>query len=586
MDLEIVIVLLLLLICAGIFFLYLEQTHTDFFGARNINSYEDSTDLSCCPSNCPLVYDPVCGTNGITYVSVCGASLANVQVAYHGVCDGDQCDPDDFCVEPDPILRFICTNGEIVSNRADCGDGCPTTVATYYYCPDNSMVTDPSACSMSTQYSSMNIRTVYECSDGTFVAEAADCSANCVIEVYDPYADNPRYYGNLTSQNTVVDTIYECWDGTVVQNPSDCPLYCERGCPCSDEYNPVCVNGQTYRNPCYAGCEGSTTYTDGECREPCASSGRPCTPIISTLTYVPNDQAPTCCEDGTYCSSNGVCTPYEVDCSDAGEVCIYDSDCCDGSFCNANHVCQVDVQCQSQGQSCGYSGTSASVYLGTCCAGYQCINNICAVPCSPEFGNCLYDTDCCGDLVCSTYGQCREPCLGLGENCTASIYCCGATYCVEGTCKNQKCSEENHFCRRPGDTAYGAEYDCCEGYECINNLCIADLECALEGSFCRNPGDTAYGPEYDCCDDMECVRNICTEPTELCSGPTEPEWSEETSCATGSYNGVWGTYCGYCEDNMIHRYYCIEGTTTVMHLTNYCAYYCTPGGTTCTSYLS
>lgn len=36
-------------------------------------------------------------------------------------------------------------------------------------------------------------------------------------------------------------------------------------CICTKEYRPVCADGQTFGNPCMAGCEGHKNFKEGPC---------------------------------------------------------------------------------------------------------------------------------------------------------------------------------------------------------------------------------------------------------------------------------------------------------------------------------
>ena len=47
-------------------------------------------------------------------------------------------------------------------------------------------------------------------------------------------------------------------------------------CNCSDEYEPVCVNGQLYQNACTAECLGITDYRRGQCHDPEGKQMFPC----------------------------------------------------------------------------------------------------------------------------------------------------------------------------------------------------------------------------------------------------------------------------------------------------------------------
>ena len=504
--------------------------------AEVVESYEDQEGYYCCPM------DPVCGTDGNTYMSICAAALANVQIAYAGVCGECECEPCDECVEPEPELRFVCANGQIVVNRIDCGgdEDCAYVVGMHYICPDQSVVDDPSECDVPTQtavaaYVPADIQTVYECSDGREVSSAADCSANCgPVGTATAYVPDNQGYGGA------VDTVYECWDGSIVATPSDCPLYCDDPCDCGNEYDPVCVNGQTYRNPCYAECDGFEDYEEGECRQPCAELGGRCTPIGSTttpLTHVAGigqSEYPTCCEQGTYCDPDGYCVPDVDQCEEVGGRCTKDEDCCEELVCGPNNICESEEECHDEGEICGYYGyvtgaAMAETFLGECCEGLICIDNVCTEEeqeCAEEYYNCVRDEDCCGDMYCSDYGQCRMPCVEFEGECNSTHRCCDGLFCLDGMCLEETCADEQEFCRMPEDTEYGPQYDCCEGYVCVDNVCVEEDEEEQQG--------------------------------ELCSGATEgPEWDNPESCATGYYEGVWGTYCGYCGDDREYRYYCV-----------------------------
>jgi hypothetical protein len=465
--------------------------------ATDVTKIEEKYNVSgddCCENRCPLTYRPVCGVDGRTYINFCAAALANVQVAYSGVCNGSGiCD--DPCIEPKPELRFVCESGQIVKNRIDCAgnESCSYVVGKYFVCPDGKKVKDPSECDPTGSAAAMpSISTVYVCSDGREVASESDCSADCYPTTVAAAPVSANY-----GSGGVKALIYECWDGLYVKKPTDCARYCNRSCICTYEYNPVCVDGRTYANPCLARCDGHKNYSKGECPPDCAKIGESCTP--PTLTHVSS----SCCEAGSYCSANGVCVPIEQ-CKKVDESCTrpnvtytvsyvpsLQGDCCEGLICDENYICSNRSSCGTSGTMCGWSSTvaAAPTYYGACCEGYRCSNNTCILEqCVSEFGDCQIDADCCSGLECSKFDQCRKPCIEAGAPCKSSS-------------------------------------ECCSGLSCINNTC---------------------------------AKKTTTPSVDLCSGPTSPQWGDGSSCATGYYEGVWGTYCAFCYGGKLeNQYYCV-----------------------------
>lgn len=317
--------------------------------------------------------------------------------------------------------------------------------------------------------------------------------------------------------------------------------------------DPVCgTDGNSYVSEKYAKIAGITVAYKGICNKSKLCESR-CKkeppkyicPDNSTVLNIAN--CPTAQTNSTQNITNTTkaCVEKGKKCSrDAGTYSkVYtktmQGDCCSGLFCDESFLCTSRLICGVGNENCGSNG---SEYFGSCCADYSCVNNTCLrTQCIQEYGNCINTGDCCENLTCNKNSQCVKPCKALGVECVNSLECCGATYCVDGTCKQQKCAKAGKFCRSPGDTAYGSEYDCCEGYKCESNQCVLNV----------------------------------TSTT--CTGPKTPEWYATSSCATGHYKGDYGTYCGYCEESISYRYYCSDNE--VVLATDDCMYGCS--GTMC-----
>jgi len=83
-----------------------------------------------CVGNCPDVWDPVCGVNGVTYSNACFAEAAGVPIAHPGecgaVCGGlgpyPPCPPTEFCKFPPGVCADPTVPGECVPYPGGCPD--------------------------------------------------------------------------------------------------------------------------------------------------------------------------------------------------------------------------------------------------------------------------------------------------------------------------------------------------------------------------------------------------------------------------------------------------------------------------------
>lgn len=302
------------------------------------------------------------------------------------------------------------------------------------------------------------------------------------------------------------------------------------GTLCTTLYDPVCgCDGQTYSNVCFAAARLVEVAHEGTCATSCLNNSNCAEDEFCQFDFAACGGEGTCrraeetcdgpfspvcgCDGRTYQSkclaqAAGMSVAYNGICE---AICIDDTDCATGEFCNAIGEC-LSTNC-TDNTDCGFGRTCVSA-PGECGGGGTC-------EVTPELCPTFYDPVCGCDG--NTYSN-----ACFGQMAGASMAHSGA--CQSGCTSDAHC-DEDEFCSFPTGTC-GGEGSCAP----TGNLCPQNYDpvCGCDGNTYSNacsarssgaavehagPCESVCSGDSDCDDGNPCTEDTCQSNGECSNTP-------------------------------------------------------------------